>query len=217
MEKDIGKAAAWLTPRNRGYIAEVSETSINGTFAGWIRLQDDESVLVHFHSTCFAFKYEDELYALNHDGMLLNILVSFFVDMHVLCSKAKACAVSIMPEPEIWHRRCNEERAGKQVTLSHKWYYVKTLKDQEEITIQHKMEAKKEETNEEAKKEETNDSKSDVIWCYPEDRPKIVRERMIARATLQAKWGGPPLVLDHLAWTRPLVWGPCRGQAGSGG
>ena len=113
MEKEMGKSAAWLTPRNRGYIAEFSETNINGTFAGWIRLQDDESVLVHFHSTCFAFKYEDELYALHHDGMLLNTFVSFFVDMHVLCSQVRACAVSIMPEPEIWHRRCNAKRAGK--------------------------------------------------------------------------------------------------------
>ena len=93
--------------------------------------------------------------------MLRNILVSFFVDMHVLCSQVRACAVSIMPDPEIWHRRCTAKRAGKQVTTSDKWYTVKNLKDEEEITIQHKMDAKKEETNEEAKKEETEAKKED--------------------------------------------------------
>ena len=165
---------------------------------------------MHFHSTCFAFKYEDDLYPLNLDGMLRNILVSFFVDMHVLCSKARACAVSFMPDPEItWMVGSPAELVGKQVTTSHRWHLVKNLMDQEEITIQHKMDAKKDEvTNEEAKKDEITERKRVRVMdgCYPEDRPKIRRQAMTLR--LQPKWGGVRTsVDDHLSWKRPLVWG----------
>ena len=128
----LGKAGKWITERTVGYIAKISKRNRDGAFSGWIRLLQDQSVWVHFHSKNFAFKYADELHALDEDEMIGNFTVSFYVDVNIHRSSSWAggsqcCAVGIMPDPEIMWQEDGEEIEGKQVTSSQQWWHAKDL------------------------------------------------------------------------------------------
>ena len=131
VDAELGNARKWVTRRTMGYIANISRRNRDGAFSGWIRLLADESVWIHFHSKNFAFKYADELHALDGDEMIGDITVSFYVDVNIHSSSGKwaqCCAVVIMPDPEItWDGGSPEELAGKQVTSSQQWWHAKDL------------------------------------------------------------------------------------------
>ena len=132
VDAQLGNARQWVTRRTMGYIANITKRNRDGAFSGWIRLLADESVWIHFHSKNFAFKYADELHALDEDKMIGDITVSFFVDVNIHSSSSWAggsqcCAVCIMPDPEIMWEEDGEEIEGKQVTSSPAWWRAKDM------------------------------------------------------------------------------------------
>ena len=138
VDAELGNARKWVTRRTMGYIANISKRNRDGAFSGWIRLLADESVWIHFHSKNFAFKYADELHALDEDEMIGMISVSFYVDVNIHRSSswagaAQCCAVGIMPDPEIMWQEDGEEIEGKQVTSSPAWWYVKDLQKRNKL------------------------------------------------------------------------------------
>ena len=138
VDAQLGNARQWVTRRTMGYIANITKRNRDGAFSGWIRLLADESVWIHFHSKNFAFKYADELHALDEDKMIGDITVSFYVDVNIHSSSswtggAQACAVGIMPDPEIVWQEDDPDPEGKQVTMSEAWWHFKDMQERHKL------------------------------------------------------------------------------------
>ena len=120
-------AWAWVTPRIKGRVVEY--TYYHGVVTGWIRLIEDETIWVHFHSANFKATCKDELHALAEDDMLGRIVVSFYVDQYThrtadddeanMQSAVQPTAMAIMPDPEL---------TWGMGTHSKKWWAVASMK-----------------------------------------------------------------------------------------
>jgi len=119
-----GYAKAWITPRTKGYV--VKYDYYHGVVSGWIRLLQDPSVWVHFHSRNFKMTCKDELHALAEDEQLGLITVSFFIDEHTHQDGGiQPTAMAIMPDPELtWGTADPSMLSGKQAVYSNKWWNV---------------------------------------------------------------------------------------------
>ena len=138
-DESSGLAWEWITPRTKGYVVKYSYN--RGLVTGWIRLLQDASIWVHFHSANFKMSCKDELHALAEDEDLGKIIVSFYIDQykHTEPGVVQPTAMSIMPDPELaWGTGDPSTLGTKQAVYSNKWWTVAERKWRNLEEKQHK-------------------------------------------------------------------------------